>query len=136
MTSLSLPLVLRGTPVVPGVAYAPVVLATTSVAAHAVTAFEATSFPDPETALAAYDAAATATSEGLVERAGRTSGAAAGGLTPAPGAGRGKGPRAAVRKRLRAGDPLLTAVRAAVDEFAGIFTQVGGTTAERVTDLR
>jgi phosphoenolpyruvate-protein phosphotransferase (PTS system enzyme I) len=136
MTSLSLPLVLRGTPVVPGVAYAPVVLATTSVAAHAVSAFEATSFPDPETALAAYDAAATATSEGLVERAGRTSGAAAEVLTATAGLARDKGLRGAVRKRLRAGDPLLTAVRAAVDEFAGIFTQMGGLMAERVTDLR
>src|SRR3954447_103554 len=132
MTSLSLPLVLRGTPVVPGVAYAPVVLATTSVAAHAVTAFEATSFPDPETALAAYDAAAPATSEGLGERARRSRGAAAGGrpreggggevLTARAGGAGDKGLRAAVRKRLRTGDPLLTAVRAAVDEFAGIFT--------------
>src|SRR4051812_14145258 len=136
MTSLSLPVVLRGTPVVPGVAYAPVVLATTSVAAHAVAAFEATSFPDAEAALAAYDAAAAATSNGLVERAGGTSGAAAEVLTATAGLARDKGVRAAVRKRLRAGDPLLPAVRAAVDEFAGIFTQMGGLTAERVTDLR
>src|SRR3954447_15526645 len=136
MTSLSLPVVLRGTPVVPGVAYAPVVVATTSVAAPAVAAFEATSFPDAEAALAAYDAAAEATSNGLVERAGGTSGAAAEGLPAAAGVARDRGLRAPVRKRLRAGDPLLPAVRAAVDEFAGIFTQMGGLMAERVTDLR
>jgi phosphoenolpyruvate-protein phosphotransferase (PTS system enzyme I) len=41
-----------------------------------------------------------------------------------------------VRKRLAAGDSLLTALEAAVQQFAGIFTQMGGLMAERVTDLR
>jgi phosphotransferase system enzyme I (PtsI) len=41
-----------------------------------------------------------------------------------------------VRKRRAAGDPLLGALGAAVDQFAGVFTSMGGLMAERVTDLR
>ena len=57
-------------------------------------------------------------------------------LTATAGLARDKGLRAAVRKRLRADEPLLTAIGSAVDEFAGVFTQMGGLMAERVTDLR
>src|SRR4051794_8676152 len=129
-------LILRGTPVVPGVAYAPVVTATVAVSPAAVAAFESAGFPDVDAALAAYDVAAGATAEGLAARADRTSGAAAEVLTATAALARDRGLRAAVRKRLDAGDPLLTALAGAVDQFAGIFTQMGGLTAERVTDLR
>jgi phosphotransferase system enzyme I (PtsI) len=127
---------LRGTPVVPGVAYAPAVVATVSVSPAALTAFEQDGPPDAETALAAYDAAVAATAEGLAARAARVSGAAAEVLTATAGLARDKGLRASVKKRLAAGDPLLTALGAAVEQFAGIFTQMGGLMAERVTDLR
>jgi phosphoenolpyruvate-protein phosphotransferase (PTS system enzyme I) len=128
--------VLRGTPVVPGVAYAPVVVATATVSPEAVSAFEASPFPDSEAALAAFDAAVTATADGLAARAAQVSGAAAEVLTATAGLARDKGLRAAVKKRLAAGDSLLTALAAAVNQFAGIFTQMGGLMAERVTDLR
>src|ERR671933_153975 len=95
--------VLRGTPVVPGVAYAPAVVVT---------------------------------AVGLAAGPADASGAAAEVLTATAGLARDRGLRAAVRKRLSAGDPLLTALAAAVDQFAGIFTQMGGLMAERVTDLR
>ena len=62
---MSTSLVLRGTPVVPGVAYAPVVTATVAVSPAAVAAFESAGFPDADAALAAYDVAAGATAEGL-----------------------------------------------------------------------
>jgi phosphoenolpyruvate-protein phosphotransferase (PTS system enzyme I) len=127
---------LRGTPVVPGVAYAPAVVATVSVSPKALEAFASVPFPDDEAALAAYDAAVAATAAGLAERAAAAEGAAAEVLTATAGLTRDKGLRSAVRKRLAAGDPLLTAVAAAVDQFAGVFTQMGGLMAERVTDLR
>jgi phosphoenolpyruvate-protein phosphotransferase (PTS system enzyme I) len=127
---------LRGTPAVPGVAYAPVVVATASVSATAIAAFEREGFPDAESALAAYDAASTVTAEGLRDRAAHASGAAAEVLTATAGLARDKGLRAGVRKRLLAGDPLLTALGAAVDQFADVFASMGGLMAERVTDLR
>ena len=126
---------LSGTPVVPGVAYAPAVIATVSVSPAAVAAFEQAGFPDAEGALAAYDVAVAATAEGLAARAAHTSGAAAEVLTATAGLARDKGLRAAVKKRLAAGDPLLTALGGAVEQFAGVFTSMGGLMAERVTDL-
>jgi phosphotransferase system enzyme I (PtsI) len=128
--------VLHGTPVVPGVAYAPAVVATVSVSPDAVAAFEKAGFPDADAALAAFDAAVDATAEGLSARAAVLSGAAAEVLTATAGLARDKGLRGAVRKRLAAGDPVLTALGAAVDQFAGVFTSMGGLMAERVTDLR
>src|SRR4051794_21076061 len=128
--------VLRGTPVVPGVAYAPAVVATATVSPDAISAFERAGFPDADAALAAFDGAVAATADALAARAAAASGAAAEVLTATAGLARDKGLRAAVKKRLAAGDSLLSAVAAAVDQFAGIFTQMGGLMAERVTDLR
>jgi phosphoenolpyruvate-protein phosphotransferase (PTS system enzyme I) len=65
MPSISPPAVLRGTPVVPGIAYAPVVVATATVSPDAIAAFEAKGFPDTDAALAAFDAAVAATADGL-----------------------------------------------------------------------
>jgi phosphotransferase system enzyme I (PtsI) len=128
--------VLHGTPVVPGVAYAPAVVVTAQVSPEAVARFAERGHPDASAALAAYDEAATATADGLAARASSVSGAAAEVLTATAGLARDKGLRAAVRKRLEAGDPLLSALTAAVDQFAEIFTQRGGLLAERATDLR
>jgi len=128
--------VLRGTPVVSGVAYAPAVTVSAEIDPRAVAAFEAAPPADEEAALGAYDAAATAVAEGLTARAAKASGAAAEVLTATAGLARDKGLRGAVKKRLAAGDGLLEAVHAAVEQFAGIFTTMGGLMAERVTDLR
>ncbi len=125
-----------GTPVVPGVAYGPAVLARGEVSAEAVAAFGDGRFADAEAALAAYDAAATAVSGGFSAKAERASGAAAEVLTASAGLATDRGLRGAVRKNLRAGSPLLEAVEHAVEQFAGVFTQMGGLMAERVTDLR
>jgi len=127
---------LQGTPVVPGLAYGPCVVATVAVPDAAVADYTARPHESPEAALAAYDVAVDQTAEGLTARAAAVSGAAAEVLTATAGLARDKGLRGAVRKRLTAGDPLLAAVHAAVDQFAGIFTQMGGLMAERVTDLR
>ena len=127
---------LRGTPVVPGVAFAPAVIVSTGISPEAVAAFEAGGVSDVKGALSAYDAAVVEVADGLTERARATSGAAAEVLTATAGLARDKGLRAAVVKRLDAGDSLLVALGAAVDQFAVLFAQMGGLMAERVTDLR
>jgi phosphotransferase system enzyme I (PtsI) len=57
-------------------------------------------------------------------------------LTASAGLARDRGLRGAVRKQLTGGSDLLTAIHGAVDQFVGMFSQLGGLMAERVTDLR
>jgi phosphoenolpyruvate-protein phosphotransferase (PTS system enzyme I) len=127
--------VLRGTPVVAGVAYAPAIVVSTGIDPDALATFEARPFPHDDAALEAYDAAVATVAAGLIARAAAVSGAAAEVLTATAGLARDKGLRAAVAKRLAAGDSLLAAINAAVEQFAGLFIQMGGLMAERVTDL-
>src|SRR5680860_970382 len=127
---------LRGTPVVPGVVLAPAVVASTTISPQAVAAFEARDIADLDSALAAYDTAVNQVAEALGHRAALTSGPAAEVLTATAGLARDKGFRSTVSKRLKAGDSLLSALGAAVEQFAGVFTEMGGLMAERVTDLR
>jgi phosphotransferase system enzyme I (PtsI) len=132
----SAPAALRGTPVVPGVAYAPALLVRTDISAEAIARFDASRYADIDAALAAYDEAAAAVADGFLRKAGVASGAAAEVLTASAGLARDKGLRSAVRKYLRSGDDLLASVRAGVEQFVTIFTGMGGLMAERVTDLR
>jgi phosphotransferase system enzyme I (PtsI) len=118
------------------VACAPAVVATVVVSPDAIAAFEKEESSDTEAALAAYDGAVAATADGLSTRAAAARGAAAEVLTATAGLARDRGLRAAVKKRLNAGDPLLVALTAAVEQFAGVFASMGGLMAERVTDLR
>ncbi len=130
------PSLLQGTPVVPGAAHAPALVARAQVSPDAIAAFDGSAYADVDAALAAYDETVGAVADGFAHKAGRTSGAAAEVLTASAGLARDKGLRSAVRKQLRGGDDLLTAVRGAVDQFATVFTGMGGLMAERVTDLR
>src|SRR3954452_19453064 len=82
--------VLRGTPVVPGVAYAPAVVATAAISPDAIAAFEGAGFPDADAALAAFDNAGAPTADGLAARAAATSGAATEVLTATAGLARDK----------------------------------------------
>ena len=127
---------LRGTAVVPGMAFAPALVVRGEVSAEAVAEFGAGDFAEPEDALDAYDGAVDAVATGYAAKAELASGSAAEVLTASAGMARDRGLRGAVRTRLRAGDDLLTAVAAAVEQFAGVFTGMGGLMAERVTDLR
>jgi phosphotransferase system enzyme I (PtsI) len=129
------PTPLHGTPVVPGVAHGPALLARSEVSPDAISAFGDGGYADEDAALAAYDDAVTAVSEGFRSKAERASGAAAEVLTASAGLARDKGLRSAVRKNLRTGDDLLASLHAAVEQFAAIFTGMGGLMAERVTDL-
>ena len=56
---------LRGTPVVPGVAYAPALLVHAEVSPEAVAAFDRGQYADADQALAAYDAAVGAVADGF-----------------------------------------------------------------------
>ncbi len=132
----SQPTLLRGTPVVPGVAYGPALVARSEVSPEAVARFGEGAFPDDEAALAAYDEAVAGVADGFQRKADRASGAVAEVLTASAGLARDKGLRSAVRKSLRAGDPLIASVHGAVEQFAAIFTGMGGLMAERVTDLK
>jgi phosphotransferase system enzyme I (PtsI) len=127
---------LRGTPVVPGVAFGPASLVRTEVSPDAIARFDGTSYADADAALAAYDVAAQAVADGFVRKAEAASGAAAQVLTASAGLARDKGLRGAVRKHLRSDVDLLAAVRAGVEQFVSIFTGMGGLMAERVTDLQ
>ena len=124
---------LRGTPVVPGLAYGPVVLVAQEVSPDAISAYAG--HPDAESALAAYDAAAEAVAEGFSAKAGRASGAATEVLTASAGLTRDKGLRQAVAGRVEGGSTLLEAVHEGVAQFVDIFTAMGGLMAERATDL-
>jgi phosphotransferase system enzyme I (PtsI) len=128
--------VLRGTPVVPGLAAGPAVLVCAEVSPEAIAGFGGGGFADAEAALAAYDEAVAAVSTAFTRRAEAATGAAAEVLTASAGLCRDKGLRAAVEKNLAGGAPLLDAVAAAVDQFVTVFTSLGGLMAERVTDLR
>ncbi len=134
-SSLSAARELRGTPVVPGVAYAPAVVATAGISPRAIADFESLVLGE-EAAVEAYDGAVTLVADRLAGRAEKASGSAAEVLTATAGLTRDKGLRSAVVKRVKAGDPLLEALHAAVEQFATLFTQMGGLMAERVTDLR
>jgi phosphotransferase system enzyme I (PtsI) len=126
---------LTGTPVVPGVAYAPVLIVRAEVSPDAIARFDGSAL-DEDAALAAYDDAVGAVADGFTAKADKASGAAAEVLTASAGLARDKGLRGAVRKSLRSGDDLLAAVHAAVEQFVNVFTGMGGLMAERVTDLR
>ena len=129
------PTLLRGTPVVPGVAHGPALVARGEVSPDAIARFGTGSFTDADAALAAYDEAAAAVADGFGRKAEKASGAAAEVLTASAGLARDKGLRGAVRKQLRSGEDLLAAVHAAVEQFVSVFTGMGGLMAERVTDL-
>ena len=126
---------LHGTPVVPGVAWAPALVVRGDVSPEAIARFDGSAY-DEETGLAAYDEAAGAVGDGFARRADKASDAAAEVLTASAGLARDKGLRSAVRKHLKAGDDLLAAVHAAVEQFVQVFTSMGGLMAERATDLR
>jgi len=126
---------LRGTPVVPGVAYGPVLLASAQISLVAVAAFEQLDLA-PEDATARYDAAVGVVASRLAGRASAASGSVAEVLTATAGLARDPGLRSAVVGRLGRGERLLGAIDGSVEQFADLFTQVGGLMAERVTDLR
>ncbi|QNN52212.1 phosphoenolpyruvate--protein phosphotransferase [Nocardioides mesophilus] len=126
---------LQGTPVVPGVAFGPVVVATTEISPDAIAAFEQQDL-SADDATERLDAAVGVVAQRLADRAASTEGSAAEVLAATAGLARDRGLRSAVVGRLGQGTGLLAAVAESVEQFAELFTQMGGVMAERVTDLR
>lgn len=123
----------RGTPVVPGVAYGPVIRPQPRVDLSHVGDLPVA---EPETETARYGSAVEAVAARLQGRAQAASGVAAEVLVAQVGLVADPGLRKAVQKRIVAGSGAESAVCGAVDQFAAMFEQVGGLMAERVTDLR
>lgn len=134
-TSLAAPgAVLRGVPVVPGVAYAPVIRPgrVPAVDAGAADVSEA----DRPAEAARFSAAATAVATRLRDRAAHATGAASEVLAATATLAQDRAWLGAAEKRIAGGTPAVRAVSEAVAQFVDLFTKMGGLMAERVTDLR
>ncbi|MED5815666.1 phosphoenolpyruvate--protein phosphotransferase [Mycolicibacterium sp. 050232] len=133
-SSVESPTVLCGVPVVPGVQYAPVIR---------VSRLPEIEVPDGDIAeadrpaeAARFGAAATEVATRLRDRAAHATGAASEVLAATATLAQDRAWLGAADKRIAAGAPAVRAVTEAVDQFVGLFTQLGGLMAERVTDLR
>jgi phosphotransferase system enzyme I (PtsI) len=127
--------VLRGVPVVAGVQYAPVIRPGRLPAVDDSTASDVAETDRPAEA-ARFGAAATAVATRLRDRAAHATGAASEVLAATAALAQDRAWLGATEKRIKEGTPAVRAVAAAVDQFIGVFTQLGGLMAERVTDLR
>ncbi|MBY4129101.1 phosphoenolpyruvate--protein phosphotransferase [Rhodococcus fascians] len=125
---------MRGTPVVPGVGYGPVIRpgARPSIPADTGEVAEA----DREAEKAVFDAAANAVATRLRGRAELATGAASEVLSANAAMATDRGWLGAARSSIAKGSSAVTATAAATEKFAAMFTQLGGLMAERVTDLR
>jgi phosphotransferase system enzyme I (PtsI) len=129
------PLVLTGTPVVPGVAYGPVVRPAGAV--HLPADDEP---PVEEDARAAekerFGAAAELVARRLTERAAAATGASAEVLATTAGIATDRALRTTAEQRIEAGAPAPVAAVQAAQQFMDMFAALGGLMAERVTDVR
>jgi phosphoenolpyruvate-protein phosphotransferase (PTS system enzyme I) len=129
------PIVLPGTPVVPGVALGPVVRPSGAVqlpADEGAVVAEAERAGDKER----FVAAATLVADRLTERAAAATGVSAEVLSTTAGLARDRGLLSAVEQRIDAGVPAAVATVQAAQQFVDLFTSLGGLMAERVTDVR
>lgn len=122
----------KGVPVVPGVGYGPVIRPEPRPAIPAPTTVAEA---DRAAEITRYDAAAATVAARLAERAGHASGAAAEVLSATADLARDRGLSSAAAQRIQSGSDAVHACAAATDQFATLFTQLGGLMAERVTDL-
>jgi phosphotransferase system enzyme I (PtsI) len=83
-----------------------------------------------------FTAAATVVATRLRDRAAHASGAASEVLAATATLAQDRAWLGAAEKRITGGTPAVRAVVEAVEQFVGLFTQMGGLMAERVTDLR
>ncbi|WP_415851084.1 phosphoenolpyruvate--protein phosphotransferase, partial [Tsukamurella ocularis] len=124
---------LTGTPVVPGVAYAPVMWPG---ARPEVPPPVDVPEGDRDAEATRFSTAAQAVADRLRARAAQAQGAAAEVLGANAGLASDKAWIGTTEKLIRAGTPAANAVAAATEQFADMFTNLGGLMAERVTDLR
>lgn len=127
--------VLRGVPVVPGVAYAPVIRPGRLPVIDPDASADVTESDRPAEA-ARFAAAATAVATRLRDRAAHATGAASEVLAATATLAQDRAWLGAAEKRIATGAPAVRAVTEAVAQFVDLFTKMGGLMAERVTDLR
>src|SRR5690242_6782645 len=129
-TAPSAPQVLTGTPVVPGVAWGPVVRPAGAVR---LPTDESPPVPDAERAAERlrFGAAAQAVADRLAARASSATGVSAEVLTATAGLARDRGLLAAVEQRIDAGSTAAAATVEAAEQFAAMFAALGGLMAER-----
>ncbi|WP_182049543.1 phosphoenolpyruvate--protein phosphotransferase [Changpingibacter yushuensis] len=126
--------IIFGTPVVSGMAYAPVMWAVRPSAP----ALTAPAIPEDsrEAEFAAYEAAAATVAERLLSRSNNTIGAVSDVLKMSAALATDKGVRRAVRSAiLKEGTPAVQALVQTTETFVELFKKAGGLMAERVTDL-
>src|SRR3954447_14197128 len=135
MTSTTSARVLTGTPVVPGVAFGPVVRPSGAVRLPDGGRPEV---PEPERSAGRGRcvAAAGVVAGRLAERAAAATGVSAEVLSTTAGLARDRGLLSAVEQRIDAGVPAAVATVQAAQQFMDMFTALGGLMAERVTDVR
>jgi phosphoenolpyruvate-protein phosphotransferase (PTS system enzyme I) len=127
-------IVLQGVPVVPGVAYAPVIRPGRLPVVDDVEPDLAEG--DRPAEAARFAAAATAVATRLRDRAAHATGAASEVLAATATLAQDRAWLGAAEKLINGGAPAARAVKQAVDQFVTLFTQLGGLMAERVTDLQ
>ena len=134
-TAPAAPLVLAGTPVVPGVALGPVIRPSAGVQLPAEEQPEIA-----EDARAAekelFRAAAELVSARLTARAAAATGVSAEVLSTTAGMARDRALSGAAEQRIDAGVPAAVATVQAAQQFVDMFTALGGLMAERVPDIR
>ena len=123
---------LHGTPVVPGLAYGRVVRPAPAPSLPPATEVAEA---DREAEVERFTTAAGVVADRLSARAAAASGVSAEVLQATAVLARDRGLTASVVKLVRRGTDAPHATTAAVDQFAGLFRQMGGLMAERVTDL-
>ncbi|MCF2706677.1 phosphoenolpyruvate--protein phosphotransferase [Arcanobacterium haemolyticum] len=123
-----------GTPVVSGMAYAPVMW----VVRPSVPPSTAPSIPEEkrDDEFAKYESAAATVSERLFARGEVTIGQTSDVLKMSAALAKDRGIRKEVRGLIKGGTPAVQAVVRATDHFVDLFLKAGGLMAERVTDLR
>ncbi|MCQ4119447.1 phosphoenolpyruvate--protein phosphotransferase [Rhodococcus tibetensis] len=126
--------IVRGTPVVPGIAYAPVIWPAARPEVTGGLPRVDESRRDQEKAR--FEEAAAVVAQRLRDRAATVSGAAAEVLQANAAMAADRGWLGAASKLIAGGTPAEEAASEATEQFATLFTKMGGLMAERVTDLR
>ena len=134
--SLHVGTVLHGIPAVGGVQYAPVIRPGSRPGVEDASAAADIDEAERPVEVSRFTAAAAAVAGRLRDRAANASGAASEVLATTATLAQDRAWIGATEKRIGEGNSAVRAVIGAVDQFAALFTQLGGLMAERVTDLR
>lgn len=127
---------LRGTPVVPGVGWGPVVRPSRAPVLPDPSTADNVSEPDRAAELERFHKAADSVATGLERRTAHASGAAAEVLTATATLARDRGLTGLVQQQTSGGAVAEVATVRAIDQLETMFRSAGGVMSERVTDLR